>query len=274
MEGIIDEVPELDAIPTIHCVIMQKRETIHSLTIFVVVDFSYEKRDLNKAEIKEAFERKGSRLLGLFSDQERATEFLRFSIEQCIRSYTTVVNKLPNLEPVQERKFLAYIGEDVTVSPGIHEVNRSDYERLREHFASVRLATDEEALTTPQFYSSLIANDYERMKSLQLTSLKTLRLIADHEFDPIQSSEICSTFDRAHRIWDRLNVNSIRLLKGDQTMKREDVISDAMRLFPTRERAEQMIDKIIENYRKIISHESVRGPALKMKVAKGEIDYC
>ena len=274
MDDFVDEVPDVDLVSTdeitVHSVVMQNRATLHSLTTFVGISFSFRKDDFNKGRIKAALEENGCRLLGLFPDPETASEFLRFTIEQYIRSYTTIINKLSNFEPVQKRKFLAYLGDDVTASPGLYEVNRTDYEKLKENFAGVRFATDEEARETPLFYSSFVPIHYEKVKSLNLSSLKSLRVIPD--VDPSDYPAVCSKFDWSYRIWENLQAKAIQLVKGDRMVKQESLILDAIKLFP--ESAEEIVDRLTTTYQKALSNEEVNGLSLKMIFGQSEVEYC
>lgn len=276
MDEIVDEIPDLDQIPgdeiTIYMVCMEPRETIHSLTQFYLAYFTFNKKDFDKEKFKEL-----DKVLGFFLDESRAELFLAWNLERSARQYTIVVNKLPDLSLVQDRKFLIYIGEEITALPGLYEVRKEDYEKLSSVFQDVRLATDKEVRTTAEIFSCFVPKDYEKLKSLKLPNLECLNL--DQKIPVSDYLGICSMYDKASRTFRSVKQACIRIAKDDTHVRKADIIPKMEQIAPN---GEEIIDNMIQFYRDILSGKDVTDLrdfnikfSLRDKVGnKFEVEHC
>lgn len=185
----------------------------------------------HESEIQEKCRLDGYTLLEILESEEQAYAFRRKWQQESLRDYTRIVNRLPDLQPVQDRCFLAYLDEKVTWLPRLYQVNKVDYRRLQQTFPSVRLATDQELESDDIFTSCCLA----REGWPELDTLRALNRPDDLPVDRYQ--DFCHRFDETQALLDELKYYCA-------SQARDRAVELARQLF--KEQVEETVDRIIE----------------------------
>lgn len=178
------EYPDITVLPDgpvqVSLVIMQTRATIHNLSNFMVIRITVDtKENYDIEKYASQLESSGAiKLLGVFIDNEEAEAFMHYKVDEATLEYTTVINKLPDLSEVRNRKFIAFLGEEISVIPGCYEVRKGDYLKLESQYPQIRLATDEELSNIEMVYRCFIPQDFDLVRNLELPYLQGVRVIS------------------------------------------------------------------------------------------------
>ena len=256
---------------TIWLVIETTRESVHDDIHLNYTKITLPSGKFDHHKIEEELAQDQLVLLKSSRDEKEAKAFGEKVLRESAQDYTKIMNKLPDLEPVNNRPFLVWIGEEVTKTPRVYLIKKIDYEKLKASFPTVRLATDEEVDAAESFISCLIPLDYELLKSLQLEYFRVISvpdgLLVERYY------EFCQGFEESQKMMGELREYCILLAQGSELVLKEDVIELAKKLF--KDRVEETVDQLVEALQDIMAGREV-DLSQKLTVSRtidDDIDY-
>lgn len=256
---------------TVWLIVEKQQESVHDQCMLMRIGIEQTESELDRDEIAARCQLESYTLLEVVRSEDEVESYRKTWRNQSVRDYTKIINKLSNMELVHDRFFLAYLDQEVTVIPRIYQVHKSDYEKLKDAFPSVRLATDEEADLTDPFTSCFIATDYQKIIGLNLSTLRVLDrpdgIKEDRYYD------LCCRFDESQELLDELRFHCINLAQETEFTNKQKAIEVAKQLF--NEEAEETVDKLISFFRAIELGEVPELPTLPSVQYNviDEIDY-
>lgn len=227
----------------VYLLIQTPRQEVHSVSYFQIVTAEYEKSDFDPDQIKSKFSGCDQLILHeIFTDSKSAQDYQNALVEKATKEYTLYINKLPDLEEVKSRPFYVYLDEDLTETPGLYRLKKEDYVKLRSASSKVRLPTDQEIQSSEYIPSSVFPKNYELMKSLKLTDLRSIR--TDPPVDQSHHHVICKHFDQVFSNWKSLLTVCQGISQKKSVYSMESALKIATELFP--DHPEEVIQQIIE----------------------------
>lgn len=243
---IVDEIPPLDTIPgdsfTFYLIAKERRETVHSITQFYLIDGTLSKDSFDKDSFKKQVAEQ-YKLLGLFIDVEEAEKFFHFALKIESLNYTVILHRQGNFNGVKNRPFVVYMDGTITKYPGFYRVRKVDYDKLCT-IGTVHLASLEDIEEIPEVYSFFVPQNYEEVSSLGLSHIKAIDVACDISLEEIR--ELYHVIDEAYHTWKTLNRLCFLLVKETPHLSLDNVIKQAHRIFP--DNPEYAVDELIKMY--------------------------